>query len=167
VSILSIANQAIDRGAYTAVKPISTSLIPEDVNPKTSVESAIGILFSYIPTEVIALYVAVLAALVPDPQMQAQWITFYVFLGLTPIVVWLVYAAKVKQTTGKIPWAPNELPLWEMFASTLAFVAWAFALPNSPFSVFTNWYSSAIAGVVILVTSTILGLVSPFFTKVN
>lgn len=141
----------------------NVELIPEAATPKTTVENALGVLFSYIPTEVIALYVAVISA-IKSNNSNAGWITFYVFLAFTPIVVWLLYAAKVKKNTGTIPLTFESLPLWELFAATLAFVAWAFALPDSVFQTF-SWYSQSVAGVSILLTSTILSLIAPFFNK--
>ena len=132
---------------------------------KNNIENTAGVLFSYIPTESIALYVAVLGALSSnDLVMKAHWVAFFFFLVFTPLVVWIIYAAKVKKLLGYVPFNYQALPLWEMTASTLAFVAWAFALPGSVFQSFT-WYNQSIAGVTILVTSTILGLVSPFFEK--
>jgi len=49
-----------------------------------------------------------------------------------------------------------------MLAATLAYVAWAVALPNTPCAEYA-WYSPALAGVTTLVVSTILGLLAPFF----
>lgn len=133
---------------------------------KNNVEAALTVLFAYIPTEVIALYVTVLGALSnTNNSMVPQWITFFLFIFLTPVVVWLVYAAKLKNLGLVIPIDFSEWPKWEMTASTIAFLAWAFALPNSPFKVFESWYSPAIAGVTIVFTSTVLGLISPFFDK--
>lgn len=60
-----------------------------------------------------------------------------------------------------LPLAPRAWPMWEMFAATVAYVAWAFVLPNSPFQQFQDWYSSALAGVVVLAATTILGLLAP------
>jgi hypothetical protein len=177
LSILTIASKAVDRLTPKNIIMIDTvnkdslqlkqygktqSLETEN---KINIENAVGVLFAFIPTEVIALYVAVLGALNPDPLMKAQWFSFYVFLAITPIVVWLIYSAKFKKQFDKVPWNPKDWPLWEMTASTLAFIAWAFALPNSPFSTFEYWYSPAIAGVMILVTSTFLSLIAPFFNN--
>lgn len=82
----------------------------------------------------------------------------------TPVVVWLVYGAKVKALEKPVPIRFGAWPLWEMFAATLAFSAWTLALPNSPFAVYP-WYSSALSGVAVLVASTVLGLLAPFFQR--
>lgn len=174
MSVITITQKAVNRLSTEKISTITgmtdnevllknVDLIPESVTPKTTVENALGVLFSYIPTEVIALYVAVIST-IDSSNPKASWIAFFAFLVFTPVVVWLVYAAKVQNSTGVIPITFASLPLWEMFASTLAFVAWGFALPDSVFQSFT-WYSQSVAGVSILLTSTILSLIAPFFNK--
>ncbi len=128
-------------------------------------DTAFHVLFGYIPTEILTLYVAVLAAInQPDQVTNAEWITFWLFLAATPVVVWLVYGAKIKAAQKPLPLAPGTWPIWEMFAATAAYCAWALALPNTPFTDFP-WYSSALSGVIVLVTSTFLGLLAPFFQR--
>jgi hypothetical protein len=128
-----------------------------------AVETAINVLFGYIPTEILTLYVAVLAAIQqPNKVTSADWAAFWAFLAGTPLVVWLVYGAKIKALQKPLPVAFSAWPVWEMLAATLAYVAWAMALPNTPFAAYA-WYSSALAGVTVLVASTVLGLLAPFF----
>jgi hypothetical protein len=156
---------------------------PDSRSPMTSTISAIT---RYIPTEVLTLYVAALGAVHPSQNPQptpeeltaslkatpAEWIAFGFFLLATPLVVWLLYAAKVLNSNSGIaatdkkkllPLAPWKWPVWEMVAATIGYAAWAFALPNSPFRDFTaaGFYSQALAGVIVLVVSTILGLIAP------
>lgn len=129
------------------------------------IDTALNVLFGYIPVEVLTLYVAVLAAVhQPDGATTADWAAFWAFLVATPVVVWLVYGAKVKAAGAPLPTAPRTWPVWEMSAATVAYAAWAFALPNAPFGVY-DWYSSALAGVAVLVASTALGLLAPFFQR--
>jgi hypothetical protein len=145
---------------------------PESRSPATS---AISSITTYIPTEILTLYVAVLGALqgaaqggVADrPATRAEWIAFFFFLGATPVFVWLLYAAKVKNASKLVPLAPRKWPLWEMVAATIGYMAWAFALPNSPFRDFAQfgWYSQALAGVMVLVVSTTLGLIAPIVQR--
>jgi hypothetical protein len=131
--------------------------------------SQMQVIATYIPTEVLTLYVATIAALY-DPSKPpldsaksrlTAWITLGAFLVGTPIIVWLSYAGKVHTASKPLPLAPRAWPMWEMFAATIAYVAWAFALPNSPFQQFHDWYSSALAVVVVLAATTILGLLAP------
>ena len=132
-------------------------------NPVTTALSAIA---AYIPTEVLTLYVAVLAATRGGGDESTQgpttgdWVAVWAFLVGTPVVVWLLYAAKVRTANKPLPLSPSRWPRWEMFAATVAFVAWAVALPQTPFADF-SWYSAALAGVIVLVVSGLLGLIAP------
>jgi len=135
---------------------------PQAASP---IDTAFNVLFGYIPTEVLTLYVAVLATIYqPNKVTAAMWTTFWCFLIVTPIVVWLVYGAKIMAAQKPLPMEYGAWPIWEMFAATVAYCAWAFALPNSPFLEY-SWYSAALSGVVVLVASTVLGLIAPFFQR--
>lgn len=128
-----------------------------------ALSSRIQSIANYIPTEVSTLYIAVLAA-IEKPEVQEirkeHWCTFWTFLGITPVVVWLSYAGKVRKAAKPLPVSPWKWPLWEMCSATIAYAAWAFALPKTPFAELP-WYSSALAGVLVLVVTTFLGLVAP------
>jgi hypothetical protein len=132
---------------------------------KNAVETALNVLFGYIPTEVITLYVAVISAIQSGTvPTQGEWNAFIAFVIATPLVVWLVYGAKLKSANKPLPLSYGAWPIWEMSAATIAFVAWSFALPRSPFGAY-DWYSAALSGVVVIIVSTILGLVAPFFQR--
>lgn len=134
--------------------------------PENPVTTALKVIVTYIPTEVLTLYVAVLAA-IHNPERKElgpEWITFVCFLVATPVVVWLLFAAKVKSARKAIPWAPSQWPIWEMAAATIAYAAWAFALPDTPFRDW-SWYSSALSGVIVLIVSAALGLLAPLFQQ--
>jgi hypothetical protein len=167
--------QGLEEIAIAAGMPPSSAAarsLPQTVTAgrgSAQVDTALNVLFGYIPTEIIVLYVAVFGALAPAGGRQtvvtnAHWSAFWIFLTATPIVVWLVYAAKVRAALKPLPLSFGALPLWEMFAATVAFFAWALALPGTPFAQY-DWYSSAVSGVVVLVTSSMLGLVAPFFQR--
>jgi len=130
--------------------------------PQDKVTQALEVVMAYIPTEVLTLYVATIAALQGDAagSTRAGWTAFTAFLVATPIVVWLVYAAKFKAREKKLPWKPGDWPKWEMLSAIIAYLAWAYALPNSPFGEMT-WYSSSVAGIVVMATAAILGLLTP------
>jgi hypothetical protein len=130
-----------------------------------AVDTTLNVLFGYIPTEILTLYVAVLAAIQPASTARtAHWAAFWSFLIATPLVVWLVYAAKIKALQKPLPFGLQAWPMWEMIAATVAYLAWALALPETPFAGY-SWYSAALAGVAVLVASTLLGLLGPFFQR--
>lgn len=179
MSISSMANVAYVRRADVHVPQVA----PANAAPQTlgqlelatagtaesqsAVTTALKVIVTYIPTEVLTLYVAVLAA-IQDPNRKshnALWAAFYFFLIATPLVVWLVYAAKVRAASKPLPLAPKTWPVWEMFAAMVAYAAWAFALPDSPFKYYGDWYSPALAGVIVLIISTLLGLLAPLFQR--
>lgn len=168
---LDVVPRGLDEIAMAAVITPTGAPVPEPAGgaamPKGAapIDTAFNVLFGYIPTEVLTLYVAVLAAIEKTNKVKpAIWITFWCFLIFTPIAVWLVYGAKLKAAQKPLPIRYGTWPIWEMFAATVAYCAWAFALPNSPFLEYP-WYSSALSGVVVLVASTILGLIAPFFQR--
>src|SRR4051812_25859672 len=91
----------------------------------------LNVLFGYIPTEVVTLYVAVSTALQPDKTQDAAntamnanpkslWIAFWVFLVATPLAVWVIYASKVKAAGKPVPVNYGAWPLWEMTAALIA-----------------------------------------------
>jgi hypothetical protein len=137
--------------------------------PDNQMTSAVKVIVTYIPTEILTLYVAVVAALNSSPNdavagsstNPVPWlrVTFWAFLAVTPLAVWVLYAVKVTAARKPIP-GFSQLPVWEMVAGTIAYAAWAFALPNFPYD-----RSSPIAGIGVLVTSTVLGMVAPLFQR--
>jgi hypothetical protein len=170
MSVSSMTNVAFARrsdvepvgAAPTSLDQIAAAKADSPQTTSTA-SSALSTIATYIPTEVLTVYVAVIAALNPaatSGQRGPEWAAFLIFLVATPAVVWLVYAAKVRTAGKELPTSIAQWPKWEMLAATIAYAAWAFALPETPFADF-GWYSAAIAAVVVLVATTVLGLVAP------
>jgi hypothetical protein len=141
---------------------------PTAAPPANATATALNVLFGYIPTEVLTVYLAFVAAIqqtsdAPTYQ-RTSWIMFYIFLAATPVVVWVVFAGKLHGAGKPVPVDPALWPLWEMTAGTIAYVAWAFALPNSPFKVLKG-YNAAFASIAVLAASTLLGLLAQLFTS--
>ena len=140
------------------------STAPSDATPGAgSVDSAYNTLFGYIPTEVVTLYVAVVTAISSKPE-NWKLDTLVAFLLITPLVVWIAYATKVKGAGKPIPARLSQWPVWEMVAAELAFGAWAFALWNQS-APDTTTVPTGLASLVVLATSTGLGLLSPLFQR--
>jgi hypothetical protein len=170
-----VGHRAAPAGAAEIAAAAATP--PEQAPPEkqeaSGVNTALNVLFGYIPTEVVTLYVAVAAALQPPTpaagataavaSSQAQWIAFWCFFVATPLVVWVVFASKLKAAGKPLPSTYDTWPVWEMCAALIAFFAWAFALPNTPFREFSNWYSPALASLAVLLASSVLGLLAPLF----
>jgi len=141
---------------------------PQPAPSASGVDTALQTVTTFIPTEVLTLYVSAVAALGSIQNSEGhdvgRWIPFYTFLAATPMLVWIAFATKLKASNKPIPAAPKRWPVWEMVAATLAFAAWAFALPNTPFVQFT-WYSGGLAGFLILIVSGGLGAVAPLMQR--
>jgi len=157
---------------------VSTADEPATQSPATAALKSIA---AYIPTEIITLYVATLAVLAAsEPSTgapaaeagrtggtianSAGLVAFWIFIVLTPVVVWLVYAAKVRNANKALPKRPKTWPWWEMISASIAFATWAYAMPNSVFTRF-EWYTTALGGLAVLIVSTALGLVAPIVQR--
>ncbi len=86
----------------------------------------------WIPTETITIYVVLLALLTPplagdSPSFTSRWALFSIITAANPVVVVLLTMAKTSGATFKVP-------LFEMAIASVAFAAWAFALPDTPLS---------------------------------
>ena len=132
-----------------------------------SLTTAIKTLTTYIPTETLTLYVAFIAVIQPangdlSSTLPIRWVAFVLFLLFTPFAVWITYATKMVSDKKGVPANPRYWPVWEMVAGTIAYVSWAYGLPNSVFAQF-RWYSAPLAGFFVLVTSTLLGMLAGLF----
>ena len=176
MSINSLANAAVARrpdtvpiaavpSGLTEIAMAAATPTPDIAKLPSAGDTTLNVLFGYIPVEILTLYVTTLAAVhQPDKVTWAQLITFIIFFVATPIVVCLTYRAKVMALKKPVSLNFKTWPKWEMIAATFAYCAWAIALPDNPLVVF-EWYSSALSGVVVLIASTALGLLAPFFQK--
>ncbi len=177
MSISSMTNVAMARRVDVEtdeVVPVTTTGIvgatsgtPES---RTGVAGAMQIIMTYVPTEILALYTSISTAIQSvgtssnnnlEQSFMSAWIAFWACFAMTPISVWLLYASKVKQAGKRLPIGFRTWPKWEMFAATLAFVAWAFAMPGSPFRSFEGFYSPGVAAIVLPCTAMLIGLAAP------
>ena len=150
-------------------KPGSTNGAAADpAAPSDALSSAVAAIVTYFPTEVNILYTAIVAAIVTTDATTTshagQWVAFYFVLVLAPIISWLLYAARVKKQTGKLPLRPTSWPFLEMLFSTIAFAVWAAALPASPLRDLKH-FNSGLASAAVLVVSMLLGLLAPVLGK--
>jgi hypothetical protein len=174
MSINTMANAAMERRSdyrdrlprTAAERAAAASKDPKDQN---TVSVALKTVTTYIPTEIITLYIALVGALQPGEPgtslyFTSRWIAFGIFLVLTPFAIWATFASKLASDQKKLPLRVRYWPKWEMFAGTIAYVAWTIGLPDSPFAQFP-WFSAAVGGFAILATSTLLGWVAGIFQR--
>jgi hypothetical protein len=130
-------------------------------------DDALTSLTKYIPTEVLTLYlpaVAIVAAIDEPKVLLGKKLAYWIFsLGLTPLISLLVYMRRRALTSlGLWPsWA--QFPLWSLIAATVAFSAWALALPGNPYVDKPAMHVAS--GFAALLASTILSLLEPLFIR--
>ena len=138
---------------------------PSGPGPTNAATNALQVIAAYIPTEILSLYVACISVLHHGEAVtRGEWIAFWSFLAATPATVWLVFAIKLQAAGRPLPLQTSKWPVWEMSAATIAYVAWAYALPGTPFSELKS-YSPGIAGFLVLIVSAVLGLVAQLFQR--
>jgi hypothetical protein len=136
--------------------------------PSEKSEDVLTQLLRYTPTEWVGVYLAAIALLpalpdegksLCDSSFTWRWVVFGIFAALTPLAVWSVAAVQARsaQVKASVPW-------FEMIVGTVAFGAWAVALPLSPFFDICDWsgWMGALIGVIVLA---VIGLVAKLTGK--
>jgi hypothetical protein len=173
MSIASMTDGAIQRkrvetGAAVSVAPRPASR--EARAPTITPLKGANELARWVPTEAIALYAAILAGAfgplsVPagkaleDLNFSSRWHFYFVMLGVSAALVWLIYAAKIRETPAKSPGKRANVPIFEMAMAVAAMAAWAAALPDTPFATF-DWYGEWFPPVVLGTTTVLLPLIA-------
>jgi uncharacterized membrane protein len=107
----------------------------------------------WIPTETITVYVALLALLAPlagsSPSFTSRWVLFSIITAANPPVVILLTMAKTRRGD------PFKFPVFEMIVASIAFAAWAFALPDTPLGSISaysiKWNTAILTGTTIAI----------------
>jgi hypothetical protein len=124
---------------------------------ETSASAPLDALARYIPTEAIALYLALLGAIGASTSgYMGRWIAFGVFLFATPLLIFIDWKIKSRGASRPDPGLARKLLTFNLIAATLAFAAWGFSLPASPFGAM-SFYDERWAGFVALAVSVALG----------
>ncbi len=139
----------------------------EEVTQDNAVTTALDYLIKFIPTELVTLYFLIVSASLAISRVLPSIFTnvrlYVLFAVLTPIFLLLVYMGK-RKTAGLPAWPPfNELPLWKMVAATLAFLAWALAVPGN--GLLEGEVGGPLAGVVAVLASVIISVLDPIFRR--
>jgi hypothetical protein len=133
---------------------------PVDLSLSPALSQAIESISTYIPTEVMATYLAVLAAIPSARGHSYQWLMFWTFLAATPLVVWLSVSAASPGQGLSLPVTPvRNWPWWSMLAATLAFAVFAIGLPGSVANDL-GWYEPWMSTVAIILSAFVLSQMS-------
>jgi hypothetical protein len=168
MSIEAMTNRAVeDRLLRQGDSRIVSEALDERkelANRGTGVRQAADSIVTYIPTEIVTVYVAAAAAIhtAGSKPGTGQWILLGALLVLTPITTWALFAAKIHGLGESMPVAPRNWPWLHIIIASIAFLLWSFTLPNTPFEQL-RWYTPGLAAVVLLVGTMVLGLAAPFF----
>lgn len=171
MSLNALSSQELVRRGFVSTARRTRGISPEtDSDPggrpadDSRVTTALNALVGYIPTEIVTLYVAALSAQTAlhaaAAAIDAVTILWF-FVGLTPVLLLLIYLSKVAASGGPLP-GPKLWPWWKMVAATIAFFVWALAVPGNPY---LREPASAVAGLGAMITSTLLSVVTPIFER--
>lgn len=156
-----LAADAVQKVTLTAAVAPAAGAAPA----QNTVGNALTALVKYVPTEVVTLYVATVAARQQIeavlPSFKSLWL-FWGFVCLTPLMFALLFYNKLAVANQKLP-SLKEFPWWKTIASTIAFAVWALAVPNGPYLQTAG--ASALAGLAALFVSTVLTLLDPIFDR--
>jgi hypothetical protein len=92
-------------------------------------ERIVGQLVAFIPAEPVTLFIAALAAVGAESRSWVRWTLLGVVVVLTPVWVEIHYLQKARTRRAR-----RRVPLFEMSAGLIAFVAWSTSVPYTPWS---------------------------------
>lgn len=160
----------VRRGAAegAVLSQATISHLSADADQNNTVTGSLNLLVKYIPTEVITLYVATLSAAPALQDLFPSLRTSDIYWGftiVTPLLLFLVYVNK-RATSGLTP-VPDksEWPWWKLFASMIAFMVWALAVPGNPYV--SGETAAVVAALGAVFISMILNLLEPLFERKN
>lgn len=138
---------------------------PRVTEEDNKVTSALEMLTKYIPTESITLYVAAVSAAPAIASITGGKVTgvilYWGFAILTPLLLLLVLMSK-RASDGQPP-VPERWPWWKLVAATIAFLVWALAVPNNPYT--QGDAAAVVAGFGAILISSLLSLLEPLFDR--
>lgn len=150
-------------GAFAGAPPVLGA--PGPAAAPSTFSNALNALIQYIPTESVTLYIATLAA-APSLQQALGFATveviYWFFAVLTPILFILIYLGK--RRAANLPVIPKRLewPIWGVVSATIAFMAWALAVPSGPY--LQNDAGGVVAGLLAVFVSLLLELIGRVVT---
>ena len=160
MSVAALTSLAAVRDARAPTKQD----VGKSTDPAEAAEPAglTDMLVSQVPTELVAPYTAVTAAIVgavdkatptnlrPDQLAGWRWLAFAILMVSIPPLVW---AGKRRKAGG------GKFPLLEIVAALVAGGGWAFALPGSPLVPYLHGKAAILAPVVVAFAAVTAGSV--------
>ena len=138
-----------------AIQQGQQAVAPADIGGVSP--SPLAQLVKYIPTETIALYVAVQAALgdlvaptgksIADANFTSRWIWVGIMFAITAVLTTALSYRSQKNVNAA---APFRMPYFDVSAACVAFLVWALSLPSTPLRDFNGYNYNAWDTVIIL-----------------
>jgi hypothetical protein len=132
---------------------------PDPGTPVGVPSNVVNQLVAYIPTEIITVWVALIAVL-NDPKApegkticHAEWSTHWLLAGAAGVLASLLTFGFAYRKFADTPNVTFKVPVFGMLAAPLAFLAWAVALPEGPLRS-ACWYNEE-AGAFIVTIATV------------
>jgi hypothetical protein len=116
-------------------------------------DSAMEKLTKFIPSEVIAIYVAAVGILSPLGN-TGKWVIYFICILLIPILIVINYYQQKRKQKAQANTNRRIASLLVLFA-LVAFTAWTCALPETPFLLFTP-LAVKIGAVAVLVLAAVM-----------
>jgi hypothetical protein len=116
-----------------------------------SLESMTAKVTAFIPSEINGIYVAGFGILSPDSELM-KWLIFAICLALIPLLLWLNYLDHKKRSAATLS---VKITLALLIFALVAFVAWAAALPGTPFLAL-HAHATAFGGFAIVILAVFL-----------
>jgi len=152
--------RAVDGGGVGPPAPPQPAVAP--AGPTAEIGKALDSIGTYVPTEIMATYLGLLAIIPATSQHRYLWLIFWLFLVVTPVVVWIGVSAAHPGRGLSLPLvAFKSWPWLSMIAATLAFAVFAISLPGSVVNDL-SWFEPWMGSAAILVSAFVLSQVKRF-----
>lgn len=167
MSLNSLSDQHIQAHAPRPMRLPAASAAAGSLDQPTSateLSSALDSLITYIPTEVVTLYVSVLSAVIATGEDRRQSLVtavFWGFVAATPMLLLLLFLGKWVKANPGFP-AIRHWPWWKMIAASIAFATWGLAVPGNPY---LTGSLATVAGVSAMVMSFVLSALTPVMER--
>ena len=121
------------------------------VNKESTASQALDALSKFIPTEMLAPYVAVLAYAAEHNSPPSESVYLWFVLATPFVTIFFQYA---KCAMDNQPWPAKNAVVWRAFAAAAAFAVWGLAPPGSAFQAGVG--GPAVAGLAAVIVSPVL-----------
>lgn len=126
------------------------------MDPGVKEDSYIAKVVHYIPSEIIAAYLAASGVLTgSSSHRQAMlWVIFGILMILTPL--WILYATALPD---------KPVPIFQAFAAMLGFAVWIFAI-GGPFA-YLSWYRPEYGSLVLIFSTLSIPIMEKLFVRAS